>query len=237
MATNKIVVGMDNRVQSGDQSQAEIQAALVAAGVTNSIAEQVRDPVTGKLIQVTLTFPDTANQAAIDAVNANRGVAAATPALPPSLVISDLTGITSAVVLSITGAQSISIKASAPTPSFLPVLGNLNGNGVVNTYQDVQVNPDPSLYSVGYLEIVNQSTIADLVFASGDIVLAHPSGPTPLVTTIPLVIPKRVGADPFRIKELFIGMDGKLYLRQDYGAIAYSPVFNAYADAVGNGAV
>ena len=69
----KIIVSVDNFSQSGEATLAEIQAQ--AAGQGGNAAEVIRDPATGKVIQVNVNLPDTASQVAVDAITNNKGVA------------------------------------------------------------------------------------------------------------------------------------------------------------------
>jgi len=82
-----IVVGLDNFAQSGETTLDEI--AAVAKGENGAAVNIVRDPATGKVIQVALTLPDTASQTAIDAITNNPGVTTTkiTPAPPPETIV------------------------------------------------------------------------------------------------------------------------------------------------------
>lgn len=231
MATNKIVIGLDNRVQSGDQSQQDIVAALAAQGVSNGIAEQVRDPITGKLIQVTLTFPDTASQQALDAVNASRGVASATPPLPPPLFLVDtaLLAFSSPLLgdgnYSYGGSgasdnQGIMLSGSelqfASGGSFLSGGGALFGNGVTNSYFDADQASFPVQATIRFH---NDHPSTPLTIASGSVVITHDGGQVlALVSSAPVVVPAATETSPtvkdgFESKVYYIGLDGKLYLR------------------------
>ncbi len=69
----KIIVGIDNFAQSGETTLREITAA--AAAQSGNAAEVVRDPSTGKVIQVVVNLPDSASQSAIDTIANNKGAA------------------------------------------------------------------------------------------------------------------------------------------------------------------
>lgn len=256
MATNKIVVGLDNRVQSGDQSQAEIVAALAAAGVSNGIAEQIRDPITGKLIQVTLTFPDTANQQAIDAVNANRGVATATPPLPPPKFVLLLNSISSTVILkginATTNHRQFIELAMADSGTIVGVsttsaLGVLHGDGVVNTFflgGGTGLNPFPATHNHAFLTLLQGSPTGSLTFANGSISIASDGGaPIPIVLTNPIVLPAaHASFDSREVRQFYMDSASKLYLMRSFTVASgvftdHTGGFRTYAQAVAAGAV
>lgn len=244
MATNKIVVGLDNRVQSGEQSQAEIMAALGAQGVGAGVAEVVRDPITGKLIQVSLTFPDTANQAAIDAVNANRGVATATPPLPPPLFVNDLTGITAPALpdgASGTGAKARIVLHAMNTGAFDTeppgdtILGILDNT---NAYID-QTENDGGTYILRpavILEIVNGDTVNDVVIAAGTITVTFDGGPLVIGNVATITVPK-VAAGASNFARFWVGLDDKVYSNFRITDLVSTHPQRNYADAIAAGAV
>jgi len=81
-------VSFDNYVQSADITLEDVRNAAASGngGVKPGIARQVRDPATGKLIKVELTFNDSASQNAVDAINANPGVPVASYYVPEQLM-------------------------------------------------------------------------------------------------------------------------------------------------------
>lgn len=242
MATNKIVIALDNRVQSGDQSQAEITAALAAAGVANGVAEQIRDPITGKLIQVILTFPDTANQAAIDAVNANRGVATASAPIPPGLFVLNWDNATLVQILKtgISIEQVLFFAAFSPTDptrGFGAILAQLKGNGIVNTFVPGPVNRDPSVFTNGWFGIVNFHPTSDIVINSGDLVVTTDGVALPILLSAPITVPAHVTFGNGNVKRYWIGADGKLYFDSSDIEGVHSAPTTTYAQAVAAGSV
>jgi len=71
--TIRVEMSLDNFAQSGETTRGEITKLANQSG--GKVANIIRDPNTGKVVFVNLTFPDGTNQAAIDAVIANKGVA------------------------------------------------------------------------------------------------------------------------------------------------------------------
>lgn len=87
-----IRVPLDNYVQNGDTTLGQLLNSISAVnnGEHPGIAEQIRDPSNGKLVQVRLTFPDTVSQTAVNAINNNPGVPHTCVAAPPALIESNL---------------------------------------------------------------------------------------------------------------------------------------------------
>src|SRR3989304_7932511 len=91
MASERARVPLDNYIKNGDQTLAELSESVTTQiGATPGVANPVRDPATGKLVRVELTFPDTVSQQAVAAINANNGVPVVVTAIPQQLFISDL---------------------------------------------------------------------------------------------------------------------------------------------------
>lgn len=90
MANVNIKIGMDNRVKPGQQTRNEVLAALQARGIPAQAAEHVWDPITGELVQTFVNLPDTAAAQATQVIDANAGVAIASPPLPDEFRIASV---------------------------------------------------------------------------------------------------------------------------------------------------
>ncbi len=83
----KAKLRFDNLQQSGDESARQFVANLAKQGVNAAEVEKVLDPITGKLIQLLLTLPESASQKARDAIAANPGIVSTSPVVPDPLFI------------------------------------------------------------------------------------------------------------------------------------------------------
>lgn len=230
MPNVKFELNLDNRVKPGQQTIDEIITTLQAAGENPNAAEPIFDPITGKLIAVGISLPDTASAAAKAAIDANAGVATSTPALPDPLFLTDLTAIALAT-LTLAGSEQITAFAVEDAFSNFTVLGVL---GASNVYTDLSANSSGRPFGVvqisdvggaGYTVPVNDITLTDTVV--GAKILANAAA-----IVIPAPAAAQRNADTYYIDNAL-----KMYLAQRVvDSVPLFP-FRTYAQAVAAGAV
>ena len=236
MAKVNTKIPLDNFVQNGDLTLDELIAAVAAVngGVNPGVAEPIRDPSTGRLVRVDLTFPDTVSQAALDAINANPGVPVVVPAIPQQLFADDLSdaapdGIVLApVVLNVDGLQEIRVLAGS---NRLGLIKN-GGSGHVYTDGDELLSAEPVL-----VQILSTSG-SDLVIAPADTLTFNLSATQSLALDIAgtLTIPKITTGFASALF-LFVDVNGKVYrsFQRDDGVVVV-PI-RSYEDSVAAGAL
>ena len=240
MPNVKFKIAMDNRIRPGQDTRNQILAALQAQGIDVQAATPVYDPVTGKLIETYVSLPDTASAQAQAAIDANPGVAVATPPIPEPLYIYDLTDIT------LTGVTGMKDGAAAVGPDWMIVnhadlelmqerpAGHVVGAAA--TYGDGTSSALPG--SLLYVQNYPQASDADIVIPDTGIELAYDGNTLDLTHTQITVGQSSAGVYFPAVHAFWIDIAGKLYhcrrnndpnlpdisLRTFEEAIAFGPV-------------
>ena len=206
-----IKVPFDNFQQNGDQSLSQIMADVQAlsGGESANAAEVIRDPSTGKLIQVILNgVLNNAVANALAKINANPGVTGATP-IPDQFLAQDLdatagvtfTGDLEAGTIAAGSAHDINVIVAG-------TFNRLEDTGTGDTYTDAAAALAPGAVNINFLIRTNATT--PFVIADGSVTLKPISGPSvtiSLTNTITLPVPTVL----FSSVEFFIDATGKLY--------------------------
>jgi hypothetical protein len=235
MATNTMIIGMNRLEKPGQQTREEVLTALRAQGIPVTATSAVFDPLTGQLIQATISFPDTANAAATAAVNANTGVATTTAALPPTLLMLDLTGV-SAPPLSFDPprASQITIWYAAAPDTYAEaggsLAGTLYGTASGNTYFDEFPNNNGGVNSATLIFMFNNGTSAYEI-TDGSLTFEHSGG-----MSVSVDLSATVSIAATEGKYFYIGADGKMYLAVHITSAGYI-ISRTYAQAVEAGAL
>lgn len=219
MANNSLVVPFNNDIQDADGSLEEAMQAVAAINNGNrpSVAEIVRDPSTGKLIQVRLIFPDTVGQAAVDAINDNPGVVTTCLNLPipPSQVFKNLNAAAPDGIVWSGGATAPVLTSF----NFRNLLGGGAGSLTSSGFSRNDVGTLTLPFSLLVLRnVTDTGTPADFeLLASQTITLNFADGDSLVISPVAdIVVP--AGRD----QSYWIDAAGKLYLR------AASGVFHTY---------
>jgi len=201
-------IPLDNFVQNGDTTLTELLAAVAAVNGGNNpgIADPVRDPATGKLVQVRLAFPDSVSQNAINAINANPGVPIVCAAVPEPLIGGDLRAsgpdgiVFSGVIPSAPFSATIFCQSTVPGPSSFS-LGRLLSTGYIDNAarQPGQIHFSFFVQTGQILTIATTELV--LNFADGRIV--------PLLLTNDIVVDGTVVGG--QIFHAWVDIDGKMY--------------------------
>jgi len=213
-------VRLDNRVQPGDDTIAQIQVG----SPQSKPVTKVTDPVTGKLIEVILETPAAESATASAAIDANAGVATTTAALPPALPSTDITDWTSVDILvspnvPLGGIQLFSVFAVAPfetTLSNIQALGRLSGDGATNSYNKITVNTNPALRTWTVISLDHHTTTG-INIATGELVLTIDGVARSLLLTNNIVLDALTANDSgnTHVKWFYIDVDNKLYQAQE----------------------
>ncbi len=231
MGNVKFNLGFDNRVQPGAVSCQELIATLQAQGVSVNAANPVKDPITGKLIAVELNLPDTAAQKAIEAIAAHGGVASSGPALPTPLLTLNLSNIVSAALILEAGHRIFVRATSASGAGAAASFGELNGDGVSNTYTDGAINSDPVQFTHDFITLSNPSSATPMVIPASDLTLTSDGSPVLLANTASISVAQD-GADIF-----YIDAAGLLYRKFQVIGGSVTIGNRSYEEAVAAGAV
>jgi len=236
----KKTVEFDNRVQAGETTRDQIFDALHAAGFRPNVARPAKDPVSKVLNGCDFHCHDATAAQIDDIVLANPGVIGYISPVPPGLLIVDLENATSTVVL--TADQTINFIAQDPSnkPTNLPLsglqfFGSISGDGVVNTFGDLNPNPDPSVYPLTIVHLYNGSGTSYTI-NDGNIVLTF-DGKAPIAVSLkfPLSMPARVVNSSE--KSIWIDSSGNAYLGSEQDTLLGVVVSRNYADSVAAGAI
>ena len=223
----KFVLPMDNRVKPGQATRDEVIANLRAKGIDVQAADPVFDPVTGKLVRVEVNVPDSAAQAARDAIAANPGVAGTTPpvAIPEPLFIFNLENmaLTAGSVVASERLGIAMVNSGAPAGTSLGILTNTG-------YLDLGNNAG---FSHAILDVINIFKATPFTLAASDLTLTFDGGTDLVVANQdPITLPgnsSALGRDKF-----YIDTAGKVYLAS---SIAQEIEFRTFEEAVAAGAV
>ena len=164
MANVNATVPLDNFTQNGDTTLAQLldSVAAVNGGNRPGVAEQIRDPATGKLIQVVLTMPDSAATAATNAINANPGVPTTVRHCYSQLMLSDLD---QTAGIAFDGPANWGRDAGITAPSGPTRLLVVGGDGATDTLGKL----DPWLDAGTYVDVNNLASAGPVrLFLSSD---------------------------------------------------------------------
>lgn len=240
----KFELGLDNRIKPGEQTLNELIATLQGQGHNPLAANVIRDPISGKLISVEVNLPDTAAADATNAINANAGVATATPPLPAGLGVFDLENISATALnmLPITATvqqniQCLAAKGSAPGVFAGQLLGEYQDVGSGDVYVDRNTNTSFEPHTT-ILMIYKDATVpSSLTIAPSDLVLTFDGSQTVTVANASPIVLKATVAGVFSQLRFYVDITGKAYLAfHTEGGVRLVPA-RTYADAVAAGAL
>ena len=233
-------IDLNIAVQDALQTRAEVIASAQAAGHAVEAADVVMDPSTGTL-RLLLQTADSLNPTAVDAIQANNGAAKVLLELPDSLFTNNITDTTFVGDLSDTfdvplgRRDRIDVVYHDPAvPGFITnwsLAGRYQDPGTGDEYQAfVTMNPNPMLFTATLISIENLiNGEGTLTINSGDIVVVHDSGSTPIVFSNPLVIEEP--ATNVAWITMWVTSDGRVFkCSSRSGAGVNAPNLN-YADA------
>jgi len=175
MGDVKFILGLHNRGnENGDATIEQLKATLETLGHSPNAAEPIRD-ANGKLVSVQLNLPDTASDAAVNAINAHAGVATAGPPLPTPLFLTDLSNIVLTPTV-LDASENLRVFVSGDSLFGRTFLGQVTGNGSTNTFTDTSnTNPGRLFAAVslfasqgtnGFTIGSNEITITDTVLGA-----------------------------------------------------------------------
>jgi hypothetical protein len=206
MADNSAVLPFDNYAQDGDQSLEEaVQAvAAVNSGQRPLVADVVRDPTTGKLIQARLIFPDTVATAAVDAINKNPGVVSTclNLAIPPQGFVNTLADVDGMLFTGTLVSGDFILMAGGNQSAY----GRLTGG---NVYAQL-LDPANTIGAGSWID-VRAVQNADLVWLATDtLTLAYKDGSPSIVVSPAADYTVPMGSQ----HHFWFDLSGKMYLKR-----------------------
>ena len=225
MGNVTIRIGLDNRVQPGEQTVQEILATLQAQGENPNAANPIKDPLTGKLLGVDLNLPESASAKATAAVDGHGGKASSTGPIPDPLLLLDLDAAAGMVFSQVLAqrsspndnGQQLRISAIDLLALLTPIdMGRIrNDAGTGNDYVDIAANATPTTHTHTVLRIDHQAesdgSSAVYLQNSGDLVLKRGGGQTiPVVLVDPISFPTNDNLKA-TIVEYWVDDQGRLY--------------------------
>ena len=241
MPDHKAIVPLDNFTQNGDQTLDELIDAVAAVNGNTKpgVANQVRDPATGKLVRVELTFPDTVSDNAINAINADAGVPTTVGAVPQQWQADDLddtAGLAFSQTLEVESLPDTGHRIDAEAVPELGLgvqLGYLRNTGAGNAYTD----QDEALSAMPLrLQLNNYGDTSDFVVASGEVTVKVSAAKSQTLTLqSALTIPKRIHFST-NFVVVYVDESGNVYLQQSRINGIWTGPFT-FEEAVANGAL
>jgi len=204
----KLKIDLDNSTQGGDTTLNQIEEDLKGIGLRYK-PYKIRDPNTGKLVQVTLHLPFDVSQAdlmtAQDKINANPGVAYSVSPLMESCFIFDLSNISFTGTLQ--SGQIIRIFTADPFSPVGPTfMGEIRPEGYRDGGQNVMG------WQASYVMFLNYNKEYDLPIGLDPIELTYNGQTIVIKNDKDLILKKPVYSDLNWLGAWF-RKDGLLYLR------------------------